>query len=176
MKWFLAFVLVAVFVWYCAAYKRSQSGEQAQDAVAAASPTPTPVRAKQFAPKGVYFLLQRVSITTDSGIIGIDPGTKVTLVKDKITSLLVTDGQTQFEVTRDQVTNDMDAADAASKHSQASDAAVAESVRQRQEAELKAQKAQTEEAVREAQQHPTATPAPVATAAPLSNPFGRPGE
>jgi len=61
------------------------------------------------APDGTYFLLQRISITTDSGITGDAPGTKVTLVAAG-PPMQVTDGQNEFEVQPSQVTNDLDVA------------------------------------------------------------------
>ena len=59
----------------------------------------------QTAPAGTYFLLERISISTDSGVIGFDPGTKVTLVNDLGESLRVTDGQTVFDVPKNRLTN-----------------------------------------------------------------------
>jgi len=81
--------------------------------VDAATPAPvataTPPPARNLAPPGTYFLLQRVSIMTDSGVIGDQPGTKVTLVKAG-PPMVVTDGQNQFSVDPAQVTNDLDIA------------------------------------------------------------------
>jgi hypothetical protein len=57
-------------------------------------------------------LIKRLSITTDSAIIGIPPGTKVTMVSAG-PPMHVTDGQNQFDVQPDQVTNDLDIAAAA---------------------------------------------------------------
>jgi hypothetical protein len=70
------------------------------------SPTP-PLR--HLAPAGIYFLVQRVSITTDSGVFGDPPGTKVTMVTPG-PPMQVTDGPNQFEVLPSQVTNDLDVA------------------------------------------------------------------
>jgi len=77
----------------------------APEVVAAVPPAP----AGNFAPEGVYFLLERVSVMTDSGVIGDPPGTKVTLVKAG-PPMRVTDGKNEFDVTPAQVTNDLDAA------------------------------------------------------------------
>jgi hypothetical protein len=84
-----------------------------------ATPVPTPTPAvidvappaprKNLAPPGTYYVIQRVSVTTDSGITGIAPGTRVTMVSPG-PPMRVTDGQNQFEVQPDQVTNDMDIA------------------------------------------------------------------
>jgi hypothetical protein len=74
-------------------------------AVVVASPTPQ----LNLAPDGTYFLLQRVSVMTDSGISGDAPGTKVTLVNAG-PPMRVTDGQNEFEVQPSQVTNDLDVA------------------------------------------------------------------
>jgi hypothetical protein len=84
-----------------------------------ATPVPTPAPAviavapsaprKNLAPPGTFYLIQRVSITTDSGITGLAPGTRVTMVSPG-PPMQVTDGQNQFDVQPDQVTNDMDVA------------------------------------------------------------------
>jgi hypothetical protein len=55
-------------------------------------------------------LVQRVTFDTDSGILGLNPGTKVQLVKNLGAKLHVTDGQNQFDVDPAQVTNDLDVA------------------------------------------------------------------
>lgn len=73
--------------------------------VAAVAPAP----ARNLAPPGTYFLIQRISVMTDSGVIGDSPGTKVTMVSAG-NPMKVTDGQNQFDVTASQVTNDIDVA------------------------------------------------------------------
>jgi len=97
-------------------HPRPAPATPAPEPLAIATPVPTPVAVevsptptRNLAPEGTYFLLQRVSINTDSAIIGIAPGTKVTLVKAG-PPMLVTDGQNQFEVQSAQVTNDLDVA------------------------------------------------------------------
>jgi hypothetical protein len=71
----------------------------------AAPPAPT---VRHFAPDGTFYVLQRLSVTTDDGILGVPAGAKVSLVEDKGTSKLVTDGKNKFEVDPSQVTNDLD--------------------------------------------------------------------
>lgn len=88
-------------------------------AVAAPVATPVPTAAviaeapaepsKNLAPPGTFYVIQRVSITTDSGITGIAPGTRVTMVSPG-PPMRVTDGQNQFDVQPEQVTNDLDIA------------------------------------------------------------------
>ena len=57
--------------------------------------------------EGVYYLLTRVSITTDTGVTGIPRGTRVTIVRFGY-PMRVTDGQHEFDVTSTQITNDLD--------------------------------------------------------------------
>ena len=64
---------------------------------------------KHLAPKGVYFLLTYISVTTDSGVTGIPPGSKVTLVSSG-PPIRVINGQIVFEVLPAQITNDLDLA------------------------------------------------------------------
>lgn len=78
--------------------------------VPAATPVPAP---KRLTPEGVFYVTQHISITTPDGISSVKPGTKVTLVKDLGATLRVTDGQMEFEATKDQLTNDLDIAQAA---------------------------------------------------------------
>lgn len=73
----------------------------------AAAPESTPPSTRT--PEGTYFVLQRISIPTDDGIVGISPGTKVTVVKAG-PPLRVTNGKLEFDVMPGQVTNDLDVA------------------------------------------------------------------
>ncbi len=57
-----------------------------------------------------FWLIQRVSIITKTSITGIPPGTKVTLMKENGANLTVTDGAKTFEVSRAQVTTNIDVA------------------------------------------------------------------
>ena len=76
---------------------------------AAPAPSITPVWKKphNLAPTGVYYLIQRISITTDSGVISIPAGKKL-IVKAEGEPLRVTDGENEFKVSHAYVTNDMD--------------------------------------------------------------------
>lgn len=82
----------------------------AQQPVAKPTPARPVVAERRLAPEGTFFLLQRASLTTDSGVIGFAPGTKVTLVDQGDSASKVTDGQYQFEVQSSQLTNDLDIA------------------------------------------------------------------
>ena len=69
---------------------------------------PAPALAKRLAPQGIFYAVQGFSATTDEGVKGVRPGTKVTLVKDNGTSLRVTDGKQAFDVRRELLTDDLD--------------------------------------------------------------------
>ena len=75
---------------------------------------PTPARPvgppRRVAPEGTYFLLERASLRTDSGVIGFAPGTKVALLDQGDSAITVTDGQYRFTVPSSQLTNDLDIA------------------------------------------------------------------
>jgi hypothetical protein len=158
MKWMLVLVIIAGLAWYYFFYSNGKLPALPW-APAAAQATP-PERVKHLAPQGVYYLLQRVSITTDDGIVGVDAGTKVTLVKDTGASLQVTDGKTQFEVTPNQVTNDMDTAGALTKKTQASDAAIDASIQSHEAALHQQQLDQLASQAKAEKEQPTPTPAP----------------
>ena len=95
------------------------------------TPKPTPAarsiltRAPRLAPEGTYFLLQRVSLQIDSGIVGFAPGTKVTLVEKGDPLCTVSDGHYQFAITCPQLTNDLDVAESATKSDYAAQAQIA---------------------------------------------------
>jgi len=72
---------------------------------AQATPAATPM--KRLAPKGMFFVLQRLATMTDSGVVSAVPGTKVTLVRDG-SPMRVTDGQHEYNALASQLTNDMD--------------------------------------------------------------------
>ena len=146
MKSFLAIIVIVALGaggWF--AYQRYYTQTPADAATppaVAEAPTPAPVAVaavappvpmKHIAPKGIYFLLQSVSITSDSGITGIVEGTKVTVISDKAKNWRVTDGENQFDVPPDHLTNDMDVASAIIKRDEEADAARDASVRDQQD-------------------------------------------
>src|SRR5438270_1501521 len=94
---------------------------------------PTPARSvvtkqPRLAPEGTYFLLQRASLKTDSGVIGFAPGTKVTMIDKGDPMSTVSDGQYQFTVPSPQLTNDLDIAANAAKSDYASQVQIADSI------------------------------------------------
>src|SRR5215472_8818583 len=95
----------------------------------AGKPTPPArsifARQPRIAPEGTYFLLQRVSLQIDSGIVGFAPGTKVTLVEKGDPLCTVSDGHYQFPVTWPQLTNDLDIAESAAKSDYAAQVQIA---------------------------------------------------
>lgn len=72
-----------------------------------AKTTPLP---SNLAPNGTYFLLRYHSVTTDIGVIGFAPGTKVSLVRKSGQTIRVTDGQLEFDMSAGEVTNNLDIA------------------------------------------------------------------
>jgi len=110
---------------------RSVPSKQSAAQQRAARPTPArSILAKQprLAPEGTWFLLQRVSLKTDSGIIGFAPGTKVTLVDQGDSLSTVSDGEYQFTVASSQLTNDLDMAENVAKSDYTAQAQIAESI------------------------------------------------
>lgn len=72
-----------------------------------AAPAAPQAPVRRLAPEGVFFTLQRISVVTDSGVISVAPATKVTVVRQG-PPLHVTDGKNEFDITPDQVTNDLE--------------------------------------------------------------------
>jgi len=83
------------------------------------------VEPRRVAPKGVFYVISYISITTDSGVIDVSPGTKVTLVSSG-PPMRVTDGENVFEILPSQVTNDLDIANHVINSNQAAQAKIAE--------------------------------------------------
>lgn len=69
----------------------------------AIAPAPAP---KRLAPDGIFFLLTKKSVETDSGIVGLRPGAQVTRQPDGKFSI---EGQT-LELAPGEITNDLDVA------------------------------------------------------------------
>ena len=70
----------------------------------------TSPRPGNLAPDGTYFLLRYHSVTTDTGVTGFAPGTKVSLVRKSGQTIRVTDGEVEFDVSAGEVTNNLDIA------------------------------------------------------------------
>jgi hypothetical protein len=94
----------------------SSSPNPKQNATGSTAVAPKPAPARHLAPEGTYFLLQYVSITTPSGIVGLPPGAKITALTHRDMSLKVSDADDHvFLVTEPQITNDLDLAAAAAR-------------------------------------------------------------
>lgn len=71
---------------------------------------------KQYAPPGVFYVVERVSMETDSGVKAVSPGERVKLLQRLNNGRMrVTTGDADFEVKASQVTNDLDLAREAEK-------------------------------------------------------------
>src|SRR5436309_15080557 len=99
-----------------------------------ARPTPAArsvaTRQPRLAPEGTYFLLRRVSLNIDSGVVGFAPGTKVTMIQQGDPLSTVTDGQYQFGVVSSQLTNDLNIAEDVAKSDYANQAQIAAGIGQ----------------------------------------------
>lgn len=86
------------------------------DAVQSApSEIEAPDRPRRVAPEGTFYLLEYVSARTDRGIIGFEPGQRVTLVEPILDKgmIRVTDGVYKAEIHPSQMTNNLDVAEMA---------------------------------------------------------------
>ncbi len=85
-------------------------------AVVKATPAPNPAPApepppKRLAPEGIFYVIQRISVTTDDGVRSIPVGTGAKLVRQSGLQLVLNDGKSEFTAARSQVTNDLDEAE-----------------------------------------------------------------
>lgn len=126
---------------------------------APATPEPVPATPvpNYFAPEGVYFLMVKKSITTDDGITGVRPGTR--LQKQADGSFTTDAGQT-LQAAAHEVTNDLRVA----QHIVGADAAASAALRQQMDARAIAEQQNRAETLRNA-------PAPV-TASTVLTPRG----
>ena len=76
-------------------------------------------------PGTTLWLLQRMSITTKAGVIGILPGSKISVAQDNGPTVIVTDGTRTFEMPRTQLTTDPTIAEQTAAADYASQAALA---------------------------------------------------
>jgi hypothetical protein len=99
-----------------------------------AKPTPAArsvaVKEPRLAPEGTYFLLRRVSLKIDSGVVGFAPGTKVTMIEQGDPLSTVSDGQYQFGVPSFQLTNDLNIAEDVAKSDYAAQSQIAAGIGQ----------------------------------------------
>lgn len=102
----------------------------------AASPTPEPsviakstpppsLETRRLAPPGVLYVVQYASVTTDSGVVGFVPGTRVQVVQDKGDTITIRNGTLKADMSIDNLTNDLDLAALAARHDAQSQDAVA---------------------------------------------------
>lgn len=132
-----------------------------------ATPAATPIP-RQYAPEGVYFLIKKVSVTTDDGIFGLKPGTKVTQQPDG--TYRDAEGH-NLTLTPDQITNDLEIAGRAMNADAATQAALRQAAAQRNQAAVAAAQA-TPAANSTAASRPASvseTPKPTPQATGLSN-------
>jgi hypothetical protein len=69
-------------------------------------PPAVPAKERHLAPDGVFFLTERVTLKTKSGVISFAPGTGVRLISRNGDMFRVTDGQVTLEVSKENLTND----------------------------------------------------------------------
>jgi hypothetical protein len=93
------------------------------------------------APEGTFYLMERVSITTDSGVTGLAPGTRVHLIQDKGDVFRVSDRTTTFEVPVEKLTDDVDLAQLVARNDAQSQRLVAEYVQRQNAADRENQNA-----------------------------------
>jgi|ERR1051325_3475913 hypothetical protein len=104
---------------------------QSRDAKAAPAQTPGEVERRRVAPEGVAYLVERVAITTNAGVTGFPPGTRVKILADHGEKILVSTEDTQFEVAGDKLTNDLDLAALVSRQDAESQEALARAMDER---------------------------------------------
>ncbi len=104
--------------------------------IAASDMLHTDAHGRHLAPHGTLFLLEYVSVKTDKGVEGFEPGQEVRVVEAHRAThtLVVSDGRAQIEVSPSKLTNDMDMAAMVRQKDQANQASIAAYVQKEQDA------------------------------------------
>ena len=115
----------------------------------------SPAESKQtasprLAPDGVFFLLERTRVKTDSGINAYPQGTRVERISESGLNLRVKAGEDEFEIAKSLLTNDLDLAGEQQKTAQGEKAKLAQ-LEQRQLAEQQAMQKRQAAATAEAE-------------------------
>jgi hypothetical protein len=110
-----------------------QTANQVDAAALQAPPAPVPA-APRLAPKGTYFLTGSTSVVKDGALIGLHAGTEVQALHDNGKTLHVKWGDSELDVDKRILTNDLNVADAAVAYDQQGQAALATQMNRRQEA------------------------------------------
>jgi hypothetical protein len=121
----IASILIFVVALAAFGWRSFIATPQRQSQLIVAHPTQPP---KHLAPEGVYFLLKRVYVPTNSGGIGLSPGTQVNLVSSSGSIRTVTEGYHKFEIDSSQLTNDLDIAGRLAKADAATQNKLAQSI------------------------------------------------
>ena len=102
-------VLIGLLILSCSKRLNSQL---AADSPSPSTPTASPISAEspavvakpseyhRLAQPGISYLLEYVSLKSDTGVIGFAPGTRLRLVEDKGDTIIVSDGTTKLEVAK----------------------------------------------------------------------------
>ncbi len=96
-------------------------------------------KGRHLAPHDTFYLLKYVSVKTDKGVEGFDPGQEVHLVEVRRDShsLVVSNGRAQVAVSPSMLTNDMDMAALVRQRDEASQARIAQHIKDEQAAYAK---------------------------------------
>ena len=96
----------------------------------------TDAHGRHLAPHGTLYLIEYVSVKTDRGVEGFEPGQEVHVVEAHRAThtLVVSDGRAQIEISPAKLTNDMDIAAMVRRKDQADQASIAAYVQTEQDA------------------------------------------
>jgi hypothetical protein len=83
-------------------------------------------KAGDFPTGTTLWLTERVAVVTKTGVIGILPGTKVTVIRINGDKLILNDGSQDFEALRSQVTDKPETAERAARNDAATQVAIEE--------------------------------------------------
>ena len=103
--------------------------------IAASDMLHTDAHGRHLAPHGTLYLLEYVSVKTDKGVEGFEPGQEVHVVAAHRAThtLVVSDGRAQIEISPDKLTNDMDIAAMVRRKDQTNQASIAAYVQKEQD-------------------------------------------
>gem|GEM_PF-1241909 len=107
-------------------YSKTIPLSRAQPGQGARAPRSSVPPRQVVAPEGVFFLTDRVVLKKSAGITAIVPGTAIRVLSQKGDTFHVTDGKVNFDVGKEQLTNDVNRAALLSGNDLATEEAIAE--------------------------------------------------
>lgn len=152
MKKYISAVLAFTNILLISCQKKTEPPVTQREESPVMAPTPTPIptvtpeptpQARLAAP-GTFYVIKSFSVRTEDGLHGFPVGKQVTLVREGILDLVVTDGIMEGKASKDSFTNDLDVADSLNINASKVHQAVQQARTEQQQTQAQQQSAQND--------------------------------